>query len=66
MTSALGLTRREAVTVGQLLLDRGIIRHVLEEHGFEDSKLFYQFCADDPARETSGRAVALGSSPSAG
>ena len=49
MTRAAGLTRKEAVALGQLLVDRGIIRHVLDEHGFEDSKLFYRFRADDAA-----------------
>jgi potassium efflux system protein len=47
MTRALGLTRSEAVAVGQLLVDRGIVRHVLDEHGFRDAKLFYRFCETD-------------------
>jgi potassium-dependent mechanosensitive channel len=46
MTRALGLTRKEAVELGQLLMDRGIIRHVLDEHGFTDGTFFYRF-ADD-------------------
>jgi potassium-dependent mechanosensitive channel len=47
MTRAAALTRKEAVAVGQLLMDRGIIRHVLDEHGFKDDKLFYRFRAAD-------------------
>jgi small-conductance mechanosensitive channel len=47
LTRAAGLTRKEAVALGQVLVDRGIIRHVLDEHGFKDDKLFYRFCADD-------------------
>jgi potassium efflux system protein len=47
MTRTAGLTRKEAVALGQLLADRGIIHHVLDEHGFKDSKLFYRFRADE-------------------
>uniref|UniRef100_A0A7S3A396 DEP domain-containing protein n=1 Tax=Rhodosorus marinus TaxID=101924 RepID=A0A7S3A396_9RHOD len=35
--------RKDAVAVGQLMLDQGIFHHVLREHQFEDAKLFYQF-----------------------
>lgn len=38
-----GLTRSEAVEVGRLLVTRGQVRHVLDEHGFEDGGLFYRF-----------------------
>jgi hypothetical protein len=41
------LTRAEAVAAGRRLLDRGVIRHVLDEHGFEDARLFYRFSADE-------------------
>ena len=49
MTRALGLTRAEAVEVGQLLVDRGDIRHVLDEHGFKDGRFFYRFRDDERA-----------------
>jgi potassium efflux system protein len=47
MTRTLGLTRAEAVEVGRLLVDRGIVHHVLDEHGFKDGHFFYQFRAAD-------------------
>lgn len=43
MTRACGLTRAEAVEIGQVLVDRGIVHHVLDEHGFRDGNFFYQF-----------------------
>lgn len=46
MTRALGLTRIEAVALGQLLMERGEMHHVLDEHGFKDSNFFYRFRAD--------------------
>jgi potassium efflux system protein len=49
MTRALGLTRAEAVAVGQLLVERGDIRHVLDEHGFKDGNFFYRFHDDERA-----------------
>jgi potassium efflux system protein len=58
MTRAAGLTRKEAVALGQLLNDRGIIRHVLDEHGFEDGRLFYRFRADEAAADEVARCSA--------
>jgi hypothetical protein len=52
MTRALGLSRREAVELGQLLVNRDIVHHVLDEHGFVDGHLFYRFRADELARVT--------------
>ena len=49
MTHALGLTRVEAVELGQLLVERGDVRHVLDEHGFKDANLFYRFRSDESA-----------------
>jgi hypothetical protein len=40
------LGRREAVEAGRGLVRRGLVRHVLDEHGFEDANLFYRFAAD--------------------
>jgi small-conductance mechanosensitive channel len=42
-----GLTRSEAVTVGQRLVDLGRIRHVLSEHGFRDGHFFFRFREDE-------------------
>jgi len=47
LTRAYELSRREAVDLGQQLIDRGIIRHVLDEHGFKDGNFFYRFNADE-------------------
>jgi small-conductance mechanosensitive channel len=44
----LGLTRDEALAVGALLVERRLVHHVLDEHGFEDGNLFYRFYADEP------------------
>ncbi|MCH2245124.1 MAG: mechanosensitive ion channel [Crocosphaera sp.] len=37
-------TREEAIELGQILVERGIIHHVLDQHPFKDSYLFYRFC----------------------
>jgi potassium-dependent mechanosensitive channel len=47
MTKVEGLTHDEAVSLGSLLVERGLIHHVLDEHGFEDGNLFYRFVADE-------------------
>ncbi|ERN40349.1 small-conductance mechanosensitive channel [Rubidibacter lacunae KORDI 51-2] len=41
------VTRVEAVEIGQMLLDRGIVHHVMDEHGFRDEYLFYRFYSDE-------------------
>jgi small-conductance mechanosensitive channel len=40
-------TREEAILMGQLMVEQDLIHHVLDEHGFEDSPLFYRFRADE-------------------
>jgi small-conductance mechanosensitive channel len=40
-------TREEAIIMGQLMIQQGIIHHVLDEHDFEDEPLFYRFYADE-------------------
>ncbi|MBD0343761.1 MAG: mechanosensitive ion channel [Coleofasciculus sp. Co-bin14] len=40
-------TREEAIDIGQLLVDRGIIHDVVDEHPFRDEYLFYRFYADE-------------------
>jgi small-conductance mechanosensitive channel len=47
MIRARDLTRPEAVNLGQTLVDRGIIHHVLDEHPFRDGHYFYRFYADE-------------------
>jgi hypothetical protein len=41
------LTREEAIRAGQILIERRIIHHVLDEHKFEDGHLFYRFYTDE-------------------
>jgi hypothetical protein len=36
-----------AETVGQRLLELGVFHHVVDEHGFVESKFFYRFRADE-------------------
>lgn len=38
-----GLSRAEAVALGQRLLERGLFRHVRDEHDFRDGHFFYRF-----------------------
>jgi hypothetical protein len=38
-----GLSRAEAVVVGERLLERGAIRHVVDERDFKDGHFFYRF-----------------------
>ncbi|HEY9649461.1 MAG TPA: mechanosensitive ion channel domain-containing protein, partial [Coleofasciculaceae cyanobacterium] len=40
-------TREDAIDLGQLLIDWGIIHHVLDEHPFRDGYFFYRFYADE-------------------
>ncbi|MEM9770020.1 MAG: mechanosensitive ion channel domain-containing protein [Cyanobacteria bacterium P01_D01_bin.73] len=47
-------TQEEAVQIGQQLLARGIIHHVLDEHNFENASYFYRFRDDDPLVPESG------------
>jgi len=42
-----GYQREQAVELGQMLVERGIIHHVTDEHPFQDSYLFYRFYADE-------------------
>jgi hypothetical protein len=41
-------TREEAIRIGQMLIDCGIIHHVVDEHPFLDDYLFYRFYVDEP------------------
>ncbi|MGJ3249052.1 MAG: mechanosensitive ion channel domain-containing protein [Elainellaceae cyanobacterium] len=40
-------TRDEAIRIGKILVERGIIHHVTDEHTFEDRYLFYRFYDDE-------------------
>lgn len=48
-----GMPRREALRLGRLLIERGLLHHVLDEHPFDDANYFYRFYADE--LETVGR-----------
>ncbi|ELS03357.1 small-conductance mechanosensitive channel [Xenococcus sp. PCC 7305] len=39
--------RDEAVEIGQIMLEKGIIHHVTDEHSFKDAYLFYRFYLDE-------------------
>ena len=39
--------REEAIEIGQILLEKGIIHHVTDEHSFQDAYLFYRFYVDE-------------------
>ena len=43
------VNRDQAVRLGETLVERGIVRHVLDEHGFVDGPYFYRFAMDDAA-----------------
>lgn len=51
------LSREEAVTVGMLLVERGLARHVLDEHGFRDGHFYYRFRADERDRDAEDTAA---------
>lgn len=40
-------SREEAIKLGQVLVERGLIHHVTDEHTFKDSHLFYRFFEDE-------------------
>jgi potassium efflux system protein len=42
-----GMTREQALALGQLLVERNLLHHVLDEHTFHDDALFYRFRSDD-------------------
>jgi small-conductance mechanosensitive channel len=47
MVERTGLSRDDAIVFGQLLVERGMIHHVLDEHGFKDGHYYYRFYADE-------------------
>lgn len=46
-------SREEAVRLGQILVERGIIHHVTDEHNFKDAYLFYRFYKDEASTDSS-------------
>jgi potassium efflux system protein len=61
------LTRCEAIRLGQVLVERGVIHHVLDEHPFRDADLFYRFRADEArAKDSPAPAAGLGRTATAG
>lgn len=38
---------KAAISIGQLLINRGIIHHVLDDHDFKNEHLFYRFYLDE-------------------
>jgi potassium efflux system protein len=47
IVNTFGLSRDDAVVAGQLLIDRDLVHHVLDEHPFRDGNFFYRFRADE-------------------
>ncbi|MGV2831328.1 hypothetical protein [Myxosarcina sp. GI1(2024)] len=43
MQSNLKLTKKQAVRLGQRLIDENLVHHVLDQHKFADDFLFYRF-----------------------
>jgi len=43
LTRRYGLSRGEAVELGERWVALGLVRHVLDEHGFRDGHLYYRF-----------------------
>ncbi len=40
-------TREEAITIGNILVKKGIFHHVVYEHGLKDGYFFYRFYQDE-------------------
>jgi len=41
------LNLNQAIALGQLLIDRGLIHHVVDRHGFKNKYIFYSFYQDE-------------------
>lgn len=41
------LSREDAVSLGQKMIDKGLFHHVLDEHKFKDEELLYRFHEDE-------------------
>ncbi|MEQ8972743.1 MAG: hypothetical protein RIE73_20385 [Coleofasciculus sp. C1-SOL-03] len=40
-------SRQEAICIGQMLIDSGIIHHAIDDYPFQDDYSFYRFYRDD-------------------
>jgi len=49
ISRSIAFSRSEARMIGDRLFDAGRIRHVVDQHRFEDNYLFYRFLSDEPA-----------------
>lgn len=47
MQNRYGISKAEAINLGQQLIDAKIIHHVTDEHDFKDGELFYRFYVDE-------------------
>lgn len=47
MQNLYGISKAEAINLGQQLIDAKIIHHVTDEHDFKDGELFYRFYVDE-------------------
>ena len=45
-------TLAEAIAIGQLMIEKNIIHHILDEHDFKDEPLFYRFYLDENDRSS--------------
>lgn len=50
----------KAIQIGQMLIDRGIIHHVHDDHNFKNEFLFYRFYKDELAAQTNKKNVNRG------
>lgn len=55
---AAGVSRDDAVAFGGLLVERGLVHHVLDEHSFKDGNFYYRFYADEPRMRVASAAAA--------
>jgi hypothetical protein len=46
MIKRLSIDRRDAVALGQRLIDDNWLKNISNQQPFEDADLFYQFCMD--------------------
>ena len=47
LTDNLGISKQEAIALGQKLIDKKWIHHVTDDHQFKDEALFYRFYWDE-------------------
>ncbi|MBF2056152.1 MAG: hypothetical protein IGQ45_02780 [Cyanobacterium sp. T60_A2020_053] len=47
MQNRYGISKAEAINIGQQLIDAKIIHHVTDNHNFKDGDLFYRFYVDE-------------------